>query len=450
MKKIAILTMCIFALAMVVAIASQPAGFEKNWHHWRGPHATGTAIDANPPTTWSETENIRWKVDIPGTGHAAPIIWEDKIFIQTAIKDEAPKEEPEQKADDDNPFSGFFQEGRGRGASANAYKFDLIAINRSNGEILWQKTLRETSPHEGTHQDATYASNSPVTDGEHVYAYFGSRGLYCVDMMGNVKWEKDIGTMYKSNTFGEGSSPVLHGDTLVIVQDHERDSFIVALDKRTGDQLWKVARDERTTWSSPIVVEYDGKAHVITTGTNRIRSYDLATGELLWDGDGLTSNSIPSPVAAGEFVYLMSGFRGNAFRGVHLAEATGDITGSDAVVWEYNRDTPYVPSPLLYKGIIYFLKSNNGILTAFNVETGEAYYGPQRLQGVSGVYASIVGASDRVYIAGRGGTVNVIQHGPEFKVLAENKLDDSFNASPAIVGSELYLRGMQHLYCIAE
>ena len=450
MKRIAILTTCIFALAMVVAIASQPAGFEKNWHHWRGPHATGTAIDANPPTTWGETENIRWKVAIPGTGHAAPIIWEDKIFIQTAIKDEAPKEEPEQKADDDNPFGGFFQERSGRGGSADMYKFDLIAINRSNGDVLWQKTLKEITPHEGTHQDGTYASNSPVTDGEHIYAYFGSRGLYCVDMMGNLKWEKDVGTMYKSNTFGEGSSPALYGDKIVVQQDHERGSFITALDKRTGDVLWKTDRDERTTWSSPVIVEHDGKAQVVTTGTNRIRSYDLETGEIVWDGDGLTPNSIPSPVAANGYVYLMSGFRGNAFRGIHLAEATGDITGSDAVVWEYNRDTPYVPSPLLYKGVIYFLKSNNGILTAFNVETGEAYYGPQRLQGVSGVYASIVGASDRVYIAGRGGTVNVIQHGPEFKVLAENKLDDSFNASPAIVGSELYLRGGQYLYCIAE
>ena len=449
MKRIAILTMCIFALAAVAAIASQPEGFEKNWHHWRGPHATGTAIDANPPTTWSETENIRWKVAIPGTGHAAPIIWENKIFIQTAVKGEAPKEE-EQESDDDNPFSGFFQERRGRGGSTDMYKFDLIALNRSNGDILWQKTLKEIAPHEGTHQDATYASNSPVTDGEYIYAYFGSRGLYCVDMMGNLKWEKNVGTMYKSNTFGEGSSPALYGDKIVVLQDHERGSFITALDKRTGDVLWKTDRDERTTWSSPIIVEHNGKAQVVTTGTNRVRSYDLATGELVWDGDGLTANSIPSPVAADGYVYLMSGFRGSDFQAIHLAQATGDITDSDAIVWKYNRDTPYVPSPLLYKGIIYFLKSNNGILTAFNVETGQVYYGPQRLQGVSGVYASIVGASDRVYIAGRGGTVNVIQHGPEFKVLAENKLDDSFNASPAIVGSELYLRGGQYLYCIAE
>ena len=449
MKRISILTLCIFALAAVAVIAAQPDGFEDNWHHWRGPHATGAAIDANPPTTWSETENVRWKVAIPGTGHAAPIIWEDKIFIQTAIKSEAPEMEGE-KADDDNPFSGFLEERRGRGGSEGWFKFDLIAIDRNTGDILWQKTLKELAPHEGTHGDATFASNSPVTDGEHIYAYFGSRGLYCVDMMGNVKWEKDIGMMYKRNTFGEGSSPVLYGDTLVILQDHEGDSFITALDKRTGDILWKTDRNERTTWSSPIVVESDGKPQVITTGTNRIRSYDLATGELVWDGEGLTANSIPSPVAANGYAYLMSGFRGSDLRAIHLEQATGDITDSDAVIWAYNRDTPYVPSPLLHKGIIYFLKGNNGILTAFNVETGVAYYGPQRLQGVKGVYASIVGASDRVYIAGRNGVVNVIQHGPEFKVLAENKLDDSFNASPAIVGSELYLRGAGHLYCIAE
>ena len=442
MKRIAILTLCICALAAIAAIASQPVGFEKNWHHWRGPYATGAAAEANPPTTWSETENIRWKVAIPGTGHASPIIWEDKIFIQTAVE----VKEEEKKSEDNNPFGGFFQ-AKGSGPK---YRFDLLALNRSDGSILWQKTLREIQPHEGTHGDATFASNSPVTDGAYVYAYFGSRGLYCVDMMGNVKWEKDIGTMYKNLTFGEGSSPVLHGNTLVIVQDHEKDSFITALDKRTGDVLWKTDRNEGTTWSSPIVVKQDGKPQVITAGTNRVRSYDLETGKLLWEGDGLTANSIPSPVAADGFAYLMSGFRGNDLRAVHLAKAMGDISGSDAVVWKHGRDTPYVPSPLLYGDILYFLKSNDGVLSAFNVKTGEAHYGPVRLQGVSGVYASIVGASDRVYIAGRKGTINVVQHGPEFTILAENTLDDSFNASPAVVGSELYLRGGQYLYCIAE
>ena len=449
MKRIAILTLCICALAMISSSASQPTDFEKNWHHWRGPYATGVAVDATPPITWSETENVRWKVAIPGTGHASPIIWEDKIFIQTAIKGAEQKVETS-GGDDDNPFSSFLQGRRGGNAIANAYKFDLLAISRTDGSILWQKTLLKVNPHEGIHQDGTYASNSPVTDGEHVYAYFGSRGLYCLDMEGNLKWEKDVGTMYKSNTFGEGSSPVLYGDTIVIVQDHEGDSFITALDKRTGDVLWKTERDEGTTWSSPIIVEQDGKPQVITTGTKRVRSYDLATGKLLWEGNGLTPNAIPSPVASNGFAYLMSGFRGNALQAISLSEAKGNISDSDALVWEYDRDMPYVPSPLLYGDIIYFLKSNNGVLSAFNTKTGEAHYGPVRLDDVSGVYASIVGAADRVYITGRNGVVNVLQHGPEFKVVAKNSLDDSFNASPAITGSELYLRGGQYLYCIAE
>ena len=440
LKKIGILTLSICALVVIGASASQPVGFEENWHHWRGPYATGVAANANPPTTWGETENIRWKIAIPGTGHATPIIWGDKVFIQTAI--EAKETESEE---DSNPFGGFFGEKKG-----TTYKFDLLAISRSDGSVIWQKTLREITPHEGTHEDATFASNSPVTDGEYIYAYFGSRGLYCVDMMGTVKWETDVGTMYKRNTFGEGSSPVLYDNTLVIVQDHEGDSFITALDKRTGDVLWKTERDERTTWFSPIIVDNNGKPQVITPGTNRVRSYDLATGELLWDGKGLTRNSIPSPVAAGEFVYLMSGFRGNVLQAISLTSASGDIADSDAIVWEFNRDTPYVPSPLLSEGIIYFLKSNGGILSAFNTKTGTAYYGPERLKGISGVYASIVGAADRLYIAGRNGVVNVVQQGPEFKILAENRLDDSFNASPAIAGSELYLRGAQYLYCIAE
>ena len=448
MRSIAFLTLCVCALAVMAASASQPVDYEKNWHQWRGPHATGAAAsDANPPLTWSETENVRWKVAIPGMGHATPIVWEEKIFVQTAIQGEAQKvEEP----DDDNPFSGFFRQ-RG-GGPTNTYQFALLAINRSDGSILWQKTLREEVPHEGTHQDASFASNSPVTDGEYVYAYFGSRGLYCVDMDGNVKWEKDIGEMRKSNAFGEGSCPVLYGNTLIIVQDHEgpTPSFIIALDKRNGDVLWKTERDERTTWTTPLVVEQDGKPQVIVPATNRTRSYDLATGKLLWECGGLTRNVIPTPVADDGFVYVTSGFRGNSLQAIRLDVAKDDITNSDAIVWQHNRNTPYVPSPLLYQDALYFLKSNDGILSAFNIKTGEANYGPERLQGISNVYSSIVGAAGRVYIASRNGTVLVVKHSPTFQVLATNKLDDSFNASPVIVGSELYLRGQAYLYCIAE
>ncbi len=453
MRRIAMLVVCVLGLAAVVSSASQPVDFEKNWHQWRGPYGTGVAPDADPPVKWSATENIRWKVAIPGQGHATPIIWGDNIFIQTAIEigEPEPKAETENENENDfNPFSGLLnQRGRGEGLS-KLYRFDLLAIDRANGDILWQKTLREEVPHEGTHQTASFASNSPVTDGEYVYAYFGSRGLYCVDMDGNVKWEKDIGRMYKSRTFGEGSSPALYKDTLVIVQDHEGDSFITALDKRTGEIRWKMERDESTTWASPIVVEEGGKPQVIMPATNRTRGYALDTGEEIWECGGMTRNAIPTPVAADGLVYITSGFRGSVLQAIQLEKASGNISDTDAMVWEHDRDTPYVPSPLLYGDIIYFLKRNEGILSAFNIKTGSPYYGPERLQGISGVYASIVGAAARIYIASRNGTVLVIKHGPTFEVLSENHIDDSFNSSPVIVGSELYLRGTEHLYCIAE
>ncbi|MCE2401550.1 PQQ-binding-like beta-propeller repeat protein [Candidatus Poribacteria bacterium] len=463
MKKTTFLTifvcvLAIFALYTLQTIADQHASkseqnlnFENNWPHWRGPHATGAAVNANPPTTWSETENIRWKVRIPGMGHATPIVWEDRIFIQTAIKGEMPKTQT-QNTEAENPpeDSRRRRRGRRRNEVFPSYKFDLIALNRSDGSVLWQKTLRETPPHEGIHETASFASNSPITDGEHIYAYFGSRGLYCLDMAGNLKWEKDIGKMQKRNTFGEGSCPIIHGNTIVILQDHEGPSFITALDKRTGDELWKMDRDERTTWTSPIVVEHGGKAQVIVTATNRSRSYDLETGEVLWECGGMTGNVIPTPVAADGLVYLISGFRGAALQAVNIANAVGDITGStEAIAWEYNEDTPYVPSPLLHGNILYFLKGND-IISAVDKISGELLYGPIRIGGVRGIYASIVGAADRVYVVSRNGTVAVVQHGPKFEILAQNYLEDSFNASPAIVGSELYLRGSQYLYCIAE
>ncbi len=459
MKKIALWATFMCAIVIFMAcgskttdepLAQEAPSFEKNWHHWRGPFANGTAVNANPPTTWSEDENIRWKVPIPGLGHATPIIWEDKIFIQTAIQLEMPKQETTEGQNPSEEDSGRRRGRRGRSRMLPPYKFEILALSRSDGSILWQKTLKETVPHEGMHGDSSFASNSPVTDGEYIYAYFGSRGLYCLDMMGNIKWEKDIGKMRKAGTFGEGSCPIVHGDTIIILQDHEDQSFITALDKHSGDEIWKMLRDERTTWTSPIIVERNGKTQVIVPATNRTRSYDIANGEVLWECGGMTRNVIPSPLYMDGHVYIISGFRGSSLQAINLDLAMGDITGSEAVVWEYNRDTPYVPSPLLSNDIIYFLKGNTGILTAIDRNTGEVHYGPERLNGISSVYSSIAGTEDRVYIASRNGNVTVLKYGPALEILSQNKLDDSFNASPVIVGSELYLRGTQNLYCIAE
>ena len=447
-----------FALTGVLAIAgvsalSPPADDDKYWPQWRGPLANGVAPEGDPPLEWAADKNIKWKVEIPGKGSATPVVWGDRIFVLTAVptdKHAPAKEQPPAEA----APSGGAQAGRQRDVQPEfIQQFVVIAINRKDGKTLWQKIVREELPHEGANPNATitWASSSPVTDGQMIYAYFGSRGLYALDMQGNLKWERDLGDM-DTGGFGEGSSPALDGDRLVVNWDHDGESFIVALDKKTGKELWRTPRNEKTTWSTPLIVEHGGKKHVITAGTRRIRSYDLADGQLLWEGPGLPSTScVASPVHSNGVVYAMSSYGGSALYAIQLAAAKGDITAApQAIVWKYDRDTPWVPSPLLYGDELYFLKSNTGILSVFNAKTGEKLYGPQRLEGVPNVYASPVGAAGRIYIAGREGGVAVIARGPEFKLLALNQLDDGFDASPVVVGNELYLRGRKHLYRISK
>jgi outer membrane protein assembly factor BamB len=249
--------------------------------------------------------------------------------------------------------------------------------------------------------------------------------------------------------FGEGSTPVLFGDRLVVVWDHQGQSFIVAMDKRSGRELWRVDRDEIDSWATPLVVEVDGRPQVVTAGMNKLRGYDLATGAQIWESPGTTMNPIPSPVYWDGLAILASGFRGNNLKAIRLAGAKGDLTSTGHIVWSLDRDTPYVPSPLVHEGVLYLLKTNSGLLSAFDARTGKPYYQLQRLANVPNVFASPVAAEGRVYIVGREGTTAVIKHGPTFEILAENTLDDGFDASPALVGSDLYLRGTRFLYHIA-
>lgn len=419
-----------FVLLVGLLGAAVPADDEQFWTQWRGPLMTGVAPQGNPPVEWAEDKNVAWRIEIPGRGKSSPVVWDDRVIVTTAI-----------------PANSS------TGSTAGAepvHEFHVLAVRRADGSTIWDQTARVEQPHAGTRAEGTFASASVVTDGENVIAFFGSRGLYCYDMEGSPKWEKDFGDMNVRNDFGEGATPALHGDTLVVTWDHQGPSFIVALNKNTGEELWRKDRDEIDAWATPLVVEHDGVAQVITAGTNRVRSYNLTSGELLWEGDGLTMNPIPSPVAADGVVYLTSGYRGNALRAIRLADAKGDVTGTSAVLWEHNRDTPYVSSPLLYENNLYFLKSNSAILTTLDARTGEPLYDPIRLEGLSEVYASPVGASGRVYLLGRDGNALVIENGPEFKILAQNSLDDGFDASPAIVGEEMYLRGYRSLYKIAE
>jgi outer membrane protein assembly factor BamB len=445
MKRFLVLII-VFVVIYNLTWSKTPTDYEKNWPQWRGPYATGVSLYGDPPLQWDETKNIKWKIALPGKGHATPIIWGDQIFISTAIETNKPGK-PKGKDETQQQSHSWMQPT----VTDKIHQFVVLSIDRRNGKILWQRQVREEWPEEErSHGLGSWASNSPVTDGEHVYAYFGSRGLYCLDMKGNVKWERDFGQMNKRMTFGEGSSPALYKDKIFILWDHEGQSFLFALDKKTGKDVWKAERDEITSWSTPLVVEHNGRPQVITSAYNFVRGYDLATGELIWKCTGLTQNVIPHPIEANGIVYVASGFRGNAMFAIRLSAAKGDITGTDAIAWKLDKNTPYSPSLVLYENILYMLKSNNGILSCYDAANGKEYYSNQRFEGMGEIYASPVGAKDRIYFIGHKGVMVVIKHGSKFEILAKNQLDDTFNASPAIVGNEIYLRGYKNLYCIAN
>jgi outer membrane protein assembly factor BamB len=447
------------ALWLGSILTASAASADANWPQWRGPLATGVAPAANPPTTWSETSNIKWKVKLPGEGSASPIVWGDMVFIEAAIPtgkkaEAAPAKDdaPPPTTDDQPPRRGRRGQGGGMGGEkpTEVYQFVLLCVDRQTGKTLWQKVAREEVPHEGVRPgEGSFASASPLTDGKPVYAFFGSEGLHCYDMKGNLKWEKDFGKMRIKMSFGEGCSPALSGDTLVVNWDNEGGSFIVALNKDTGEQVWKEARDEGTSWATPLIVKHDGKAQVITDASNKIRGYDLESGKVIWECGGLTANVIPSPVADDGTVYCMSGFRGNALMAIRLGR-TGDLTGTDAIAWRHDKSTPYVPSPLLYGDKLYFFASNNGMISCLDTKSGSVLMDAERLEDLKNVYASPVGASDRIYLTGRSGVTLVLKNSGKLDILATNKLEDGFDASPAIAGRDLFLRGHGYLYCIAE
>ncbi|MEO9933923.1 PQQ-binding-like beta-propeller repeat protein [Rhodopirellula bahusiensis] len=474
-------TILFFGLALLACSSqfavSSAVGNDVNsdWPQWRGPDASGSALESNPPTTWSESENILWKIDVPGIGSSTPIILGDRVYVSTAVKTErvaenqdAKEQTPqetapprgERRAERGRPEGGRGgpeRGGRGRGRGGrgggakptNFYDFLVIAYDRANGEEVWRTSVTQEVPHEAGHNTNTFASSSPVTDGEKLYMSFGSRGVFCLDLNGKQLWSVDLGQMQTRAQFGEGSSPAVHQGTLVVPWDHEGESFIVALDAATGEEKWRQSRDEQTTWSTPLITEYEGRTQVITNGSKRVRSYDLATGELIWECGGQAGNPIPSPVRFEDNVIVMTGYRGYAIYSIPLS-AKGDITDSDVITWVEEDAAPYVPSPVLYKGQLYFVKSNNGVLVSRQAKSGELVIDQTRLPDISSVYASPVAAADHVYFTGRDGTTLVLRHGDELEAIATNKLDDEIDASAAIVGDQIFLRSKSHLYCIGN
>jgi len=445
MRRLSITSAFLLILSGILFAQSDINENDKNWTQWRGPYETGVAPAGNPPIEWSETKNVKWKSEIPGIGHATPIIWKDQMILLSAIKTNkfGGKKEAEEGQDENDWMNA--------NSTDLIHKFAVISVDRTSGKIQWQTVVREELPYSKTHEFGSWASNSPVTDGENIYAYFGSHGLYCLNLKGEILWERDFGRMEKVMSFGEGSSPYLYKNKLVVLRDHQGQSSIHVMDKKSGDIIWEAERDEVSSWSTPSVIEFEGSSQLVTAATNKIRSYDIDTGKLLWECSGLTRNVIPSPLFLDGRVYFMSGFRGNALLAINLAGASGDISGSDAIVWSYSEsNTPYTPCPVLMEGKLYFLKANNGYLSCLDAKDGTVYYAGEKLEGIKNIFTSPLGVQDRIYVLGTNGVTSVVKEGKEFEVLTQNTLDDQFFASPVSIGNDLYLRGVNALYCISE
>ena len=413
----------------------------QNWPQWRGPFGTGEAApEANPPITWDEDNHIKWKTLLPGLGHSTPVIWNDHIFltITVPVGEKIPPKYSRAPGAHDNS------------AITQQHEFIVIAINRKNGKFLWQTKVRKTLPHAGGHVSGSLASASPVTDGKQVYAFFGSYGLYALDFEGKIIWQAELGEMNSKHGHGEGSSPAVINDTLIVNWDHEDESFVVAFNTKTGEQVWKKSRDEATSWSSPVTFQFEGKAQVLVSATNRIRCYEVATGDLIWECGGLSANVVATPIVRDGFAWIGSSYDTRALITIKLKGASGDITGSDHIIWARNQRTPYVPSPLLYEDTLYYYAHYQPIISRVIARTGEDLPGPLRINGLRNLYASPVGAANRIYLTDLSGNTMVISHTKEMpEILGANHLDDQFSASPVIVGKELFLRG-KHLYCIKE
>ena len=426
------------ALLLFLTFAWSAVPESAYWSYWRGPAADGMAV-GDAPLHWGDTQNIKWKANIPGRGHSSPVIWGDKIFVTTAVKTGPEPTTPAPKL----PF--------GVSGPQVEHKFVVLCLDRKTGKTLWERTATTATPHEGHHpQYGSFASNSPVTDGKHVYAFFGSRGMYCYDMEGKLVWQKDYGIQMKMRmSFGEGMAPVISGDRLILVFDYEGDSFMSVLEKNTGKEIYRVNRDEKSNWAAPLVVDFGGRKQIVVDATNKVRSYDLETGKPIWECAGLGSNPIPQPVRQDDLVFAMTGHMNPNLMAIRLGRE-GDLAGTDAIVWSQTKGNSYTPSPVIHDNKLYVL-TDSGMLSCYNAKTGVPFYHQQRLPKAYSFKSSPVGADDKLYLASENEDVVVVRMGEKFEVLATNTLTDQmFIATPAVMDGEIFLRGQNTLYCIHE
>lgn len=438
-----------FLLTAALGLPMAASAASDNWPSFRGADALNSAAnDPRLPEIWSSTENVVWKQTIPGLGWSSPVVWGDRVFVTTVVSE----------GEIEEPKKGLYFGGNRPEPSKDKHQWVVYALDTESGDVAWKTTLYSGSPRFPRHLKNTYASETPVTDGERLYAYFGNVGIFAVDFDGELVWERRSEVMKTRYGWGMAASPVLHENTLFVINDNEEMSYLAALDKRTGEQLWRTNRtDEGSNWATPFVWKNELRTEIITAGTNFVRSYGLG-GKLLWQFRGMSSISIPQPFSQHGLLYVSSGYIGDQSRPVYAIRpgASGDITllkgthSNEYIVWFLPQAGAYNPTPLVYGEYLYTLL-DRGFFTMHNAKTGEEIYGKRRIErGASAFSASPWAYNGKVFVLSEDGDTFVIDAKEEFRVLRQNSLDEMSMATPAIADGSLYLRTRTQLYRITN
>jgi outer membrane protein assembly factor BamB len=434
------------AIAVGLTLWFGPSLRADNWPQFRGPAAAGVAEGPTLPDKWSATENVVWKATIPGRGWSCPIVWGDRVFVTTAVSEGTT--EPVKK--------GLYFGGDRHKASPAVHRWLVLCLDRSTGDIVWQREAHKGKPATPIHIKNSYASETPVTDGERVYAYFGNVGLFCYDFDGKPVWSKKWDAVPMQYNWGPAASPLLYKDRLYIINDNEKKSYLAALDKLTGDEVWRAERDEKSNWATPAVWENDRRTEIVTPGTGKVRSYGL-DGKLLWEFRGMSMITIPTPLSRFGLLYVGSGYVMDKNKPLYAIRpgAAGDISltpeqnGNEHIAWRVRDAAPYNPSFLIYGDYLYVLY-DRGFFSCYDARTGKSVYSKQRIPGGSAFTASPWAYNGKVFCLSEDGVTTVIQAGPEYKVLGQNSLDELTMATPAVAGGSLFLRTDTTLYRIEK
>ena len=434
----------LFYVLLIAACFSSTALSQTNWPQWRGLNASGVSSETGLPTDWDGSKNIRWKAAIPGRGHSSPIVWGNKIFLTTSI--EGPVV-PGAEAVRHMHKGQEYRHPDSVGAD-HSYTLKLLCVDLDSGKILWDKTVYEGTVYDNRHKKNTYASATPVTDGKFVYISFEAEGIYCYDFDGKRIWKTSVGKIAKGG-MGPGTSPVLYENLLILQADQEygEGSFIAAVDKKNGKEVWRVERDQRRSWATPLLIKTSQRTELVTSGPNKIISYDPATGRELWRAPGVISNPIPSPVTGQGLVFVTAGSDAKRAFAIRLG-GSGDLEGTTNVVWSYEKGTAYVPSPILYNEYLYLI-TDAGAITCLEAATGKVIY-QTRIPMAASFTASPVAFEGKIMFVSEDGDSFILKAGPVPEILNANGLGEPVYASPAIVAGRILIRGQSNLYCIGK